>query len=160
MSSACLHECVGPGCDTERMELVIVLLIGLALGLVGGWLFGRASADAPSTVDAEVLEARHAALVSQVRHDEAVVRAEVEQQLAAAQASVEGLPEQLVLAQDQHRQTVEAHRQETRQREAAAQAESKVLEKLAPVAAQLKDMQQKVVDLEKQRHHQQGELTE
>ncbi len=140
------------------MELVIVLLVGLALGLVGGWLFGRAGIVAASSVDPEVLEARHAALVSQVRHDEAVVRAEIEQQLAAAQASVEGLREQLVQAQEQYRQTLETHRNETRQREAAAQGESKVLQKLAPVAAQLKDMQQKVLDLEKQRSEQHGDL--
>ncbi len=40
----------------------------------------------------------------------------------------------------------------------AAQTESKVLQKLAPVAAQLKDMQQKVLDLEKQRSEQHGDL--
>lgn len=140
------------------MELVIVLLVGLALGLVGGWLFGRAGVVATSSIDPEVLEARHAAVISQVRHDEAVVRAEIEQQLAGAQASVEGLREQLVQAQEQYRHTLETHRNETRQREAAAQGESKVLEKLAPVAAQLKDMQQKVLDLEKQRSEQHGDL--
>lgn len=140
------------------MDLVIVLLVGLALGLVGGWLFGRANGGDTTSVDPEVLEARHAAVVSQLRHDEALARAEVEQQLAAAQASVGGLRDQLVQAQEQYRQTLDTHRQETRQREASAQTESRVLQKLAPVAAQLKDMQQKVLDLEKQRSQQHGDL--
>lgn len=137
-----------------------MLAVGLVLGLVLGWLLGRTPRAGQAGADPQVLQAQHAAAVSQFRHEAAVERAEVEQQLAAATASVEGLREQLVLAQDQHRQTIEAHRNEARQREASTQVESKVLEKLAPVAAQLKDMQQKVVDLEKQRHQQQGELTE
>jgi DNA recombination protein RmuC len=139
------------------METLLMLAVGLVLGGVLGWMVGR-TPRTESGVDPAVLEARHAAVVSQVRHDEALARAEVEQQLAAARASVEGLREQLVQAQEQHRLTLETHRNEIRQREAAAQGESKVLQKLAPVAAQLKDMQQKVLDLEKQRSQQHGDL--
>lgn len=140
------------------METLLVLAVGLVLGVVVGWLLARATRVGQLGVDPQLLESRHVAALMQVRHDEMVARSDLEQKFAAAQASVEGLREQLVLAQDQHRQTVEAHRNETRQREASAQAESKVLEKLAPVAAQLRDMQQKVVDLEKQRHEQYGDL--
>jgi DNA recombination protein RmuC len=144
------------------METLLMLVVGLALGAALGWLAGRTrrevEVDVEPGVDPLVLEAQHAAELMRVRHEEALARADLEQQLSAARASVEGLRDQLVQAQDQHRQTVEAHRQETRQREAAAQAESKVLQKLAPVAAQLRDMQQKVIDLEKQRHQQHGDL--
>lgn len=141
------------------MDLVVVLVIGIVLGLVVGVLLGRGRRTGGAAADPELVEARHAGAIAQLHHDEALARADVEQRLAAAQASVDGLRDQLVQAQEQYRQTLDAHRQEARQREASAQADSKVLEKLAPVAAQLRDMQQKVVDLEKQRHQQHGDLT-
>ena len=53
---------------------------------------------------------------------------------------------------------MERHRQDAQKRAAADQAESKVLQQLAPVADQLKSMSQKVIDLEAQRHQQHGEL--
>lgn len=149
------------------MELVIVLLIGLFVGLAAGaglgWL---ARAMRPVDLaeplepveDPEVVQARHERVVAEVRHDEAAARARVEADLAGAAASIEGLREHLATAQQSMRETEARHRDDLRKREATDQGESKVLQKLAPVAAQLKDMQAKVLDLEKQRSEQHGDL--
>lgn len=140
------------------MESLLLLVIGLVLGALVGWLLARASRTNEATFEPEVLEAQHAAALSQVRHDEAIARAEVTTQLATAQATITALREQVAAGDEQRREIAERHRQEATQRSAAEQTESKVLQKLAPVAAQLKDMQQKVLDLEKQRSEQHGDL--
>jgi DNA recombination protein RmuC len=141
------------------MELVLVLVIGLLLGLVVGWLLGRApQTGADHGTEPAVLEARHAMIVAELRHAEGAARAQIEQDLAEARATVGGLREQLEVAKTQYAEIVERHRQDAAKRGADEQTESKVLQKLAPVAAQLKDMQQKVLDLEKQRSEQHGDL--
>ena len=150
----------------QGMELVMVLLIGLlvgvALGGVVGWLLGqgRVVEAGEVTEDPALIEARHQHTVGQIRAEEAAVRGQIENNLATAQESVRGLREQLAAAQQQFRETVEQHRAEARKREAAEQGESKVLQQLAPVASQIRDMQQKVLDLEKQRSAQHSALGE
>lgn len=167
------------------MELVIVLLIGLCVGLaVGAGLGWLARAMRPVELpepaepveDPAIAQARHERVVAEIRHEEAAARARVEADLAGAAASIEGLREHLATAQQamrdtetRHREqlagtqqamreTETRHRDDLRKREVADQGESKVLQKLAPVAAQLKDMQAKVLDLEKQRSEQHGDL--
>lgn len=148
------------------MDLVIVLLIGLLVGVALGWLVRAARpvpvaepVEMPEPVeDPAIAQARHDRVVAELRAEEAAVRARVEGDLCGARASIEGLREHLQAAQQQLRDTETRHRDDTRKREVAEQAESKVLQKLAPVAAQLKDMQQKVLDLEKQRSEQHGDL--
>ncbi|MGJ9412087.1 DNA recombination protein RmuC [Aeromicrobium sp. CF4.19] len=148
------------------MDLVIVLLVGLVVGLalggLVGWSTGRARVAPPEVVgeDPAVVEARHAAVVAELRQQEAAARSEVENRLAAAQASVEGLRQALEAAQQQYRETVHSHQREAKERDAAAQGESKVLQQLAPVTSQLRTMQQKVDEIEKQRSQQHGHLTE
>jgi DNA recombination protein RmuC len=137
------------------MELIVVLVIGLLLGLVVGWLVGRAPSQGSEPA---VLEARHAMMLAELRHDESSLRAQIEQDLAEARATVVGLREQLGTARTQYEEIVERHRQDAQKRAAADQAESKVLQQLAPVADQLKSMSQKVIDLEAQRHQQHGDL--
>jgi DNA recombination protein RmuC len=137
------------------MELIAVLVCGVLLGFVVGWLLGRAPAQG---TEPAVLEARHATALAELRHDESTLRAQIEQDLAEARATVIGLREQLGTARTQYEEIVERHRQDAQKRAAADQAESKVLQQLAPVADQLKSMSQKVIDLEAQRHQQHGEL--
>lgn len=137
------------------MELIVVLVCGLLLGLVVGWLIGHAP-DQRS--EPAVLEARHATLIAELRHEEAAKRAQIEQDLAEVRATANGLREQLDGARTQYSEMVERHRKDAEKRTAAEQNESRVLQKLAPVAEQLKDMQQKVLDLEKQRSEQHGDL--
>lgn len=159
------------------MHLVVTLLVGLLIGLALGGLVGTLVArsrvheelraaerarqqEEGQREDPAVLRARHEAVVAQVRHEEATARAEVEQRLAAAQASVEGLREAVQAAQAQYRDVVETHRREIKQRESATAAEGKVLQTLAPVTDQLRSMQRKVDEIEKQRSAQHGRLAE
>ncbi|MEO6606187.1 MAG: hypothetical protein ABIN55_11280, partial [Aeromicrobium sp.] len=127
------------------MELIVVLVCGLALGAVVGWMIGRAPAQGSEPA---ILEARHATALAELRHDESSLRAQIEQDLAESRATVIGLREQLGTARTQYEEIVERHRQDALKRTAADQAESKVLQQLAPVADQLKSMNQKVIDLE------------
>ncbi|MGI9085245.1 MAG: DNA recombination protein RmuC [Aeromicrobium sp.] len=137
------------------MDLVIVLFIGLLVGLAVGWMLARSRV---SNADPAVLAAQHAQVVAEIRHEEVTARAEVNERLAAADAGLQVLRQQLASAHEQYREALDRHREEARQRAVTEQAESKVLQQLAPVADQLRSMGQKVVDLEKQRHQQHGDL--
>ncbi len=141
------------------LPLIVGLVIGLVVGAVAAALVVR-SRHTAGGADAEVLEARHQAVVAEVRAQEAAARAEVERTLAAAQASLAGLREQLDLAQERYGELVAQQREEARKREADAAAEHKVLQELAPVKETLTAMQSKVVELERQRAQQHGELSQ
>ncbi len=156
------------------LSLLLGLLVGLALGAVVGVLVSRSrqvQAAEPVEVgeDPALVEARHRAELNEARHAAEVehariraeltnARAEVEARLAAASAQAQQLREQVGDAQQQYRDAVERHRLEEQRREAAGAAESKVLQQLAPVATQLRDMRAKVDELEKQRSEQHGHL--
>lgn len=130
------------------MELVGVLLLGLVLGAVVGWTLGRSNAvTSASAADPAVLEARHQAVVAQLRQEEAEARAEVSRELAAAEASIAGLQDAL-----------EQARREAVQRAETERAENKVLQQLAPISENLRAMQKTVVELETQRSRQHGDL--
>lgn len=129
------------------LTLLIGLVVGLVLGGVIGLLVGRGRrASTAADESPAVLEARHAALLAEVRSD-------LGSQLAAAQASLTGLREQLMAAQQQYRDLDERVRTEATQ-------QSKVLEVLHPVQETLRTMQAKVTELETQRTLQHGELTQ
>ena len=147
------------------MDPILTLLLGLAIGAIFGGVIGvfvgraRRAASVTSEVPA-VLEARHAVALSELRAQEGEARAELATQLAAAQASLAGLREQLGDAQEQYRATIERSRHEAEQRAEAERAESKVLQALSPVQESLRVMQDKVTDLESQRNRQHGELAQ
>lgn len=146
------------------MDPILALLIGLAAGLALGALVGalvvRLRRPAGSGSDAAVLEARHQTAVAQLRADEAAERARLGAELAAAQASVTALRDQLEDARGQFRALDERVRAETKARETAAASESKVLQALTPVQESLRSMQTKVAELETQRSLQHGELSQ
>jgi DNA recombination protein RmuC len=145
------------------MDAVLPLLIGLVIGLVVGAVAATFVVRSRATgggADAALLEARHQAVVAEVRAAESAARAEVERTLAASQASLDGLREQLAVAQEQYRETIERHELEARQRQAEAAAEHKILQELAPVKETLTSMQRKVVELETQRAQQHGEISQ
>ena len=92
--------CRSPLPALGHMELVVVLIVGVLLGLAVGWLLGRAPQTTPGHgVAPAVLEARHAQIVAELRHSEGAARAQIEQDLAEARATVGGLREQLEVAE-------------------------------------------------------------
>ncbi|CAN5184827.1 DNA recombination protein RmuC [soil metagenome] len=154
-----------PAATLARMEALAPVLIGMIVGLVLGALVGvlfARSRRVTTAVDADpaVIEARHAQLVAELRSQEAEARADVATQLAAAEASIAGLREQLAMNQDQYRDTMDRVRAEAKERELAAADESKILQALAPVKETLGSMQAKVTELETQRSQQHGELSQ
>ncbi|HEY2557630.1 MAG TPA: DNA recombination protein RmuC [Diaminobutyricibacter sp.] len=148
------------------MDPILALILGLVGGaILGGFatmlaLRGRTAAPAEQTDDPAVLVARHEVELARVRASEAEVQAEIRSDLAAAEARVDALREQVGGLQDQYRELVERHRAEQHAREERERSESKVLQALAPVRESLQDMQKKVTELEAQRSHQHGELTQ
>jgi DNA recombination protein RmuC len=153
------------GRDTGHMypvvSLVIGLVIGAALGIVIGVLLGRNRRNAEGAGESPVvLEARHAAALAAVRADEAALRAELGADLASVTATASALKDQIAANQEQFRELSDRVHAEQRERTEQAQAESKVLQALAPVKDSLESMQRKVTELETQRSQQHGELTQ
>ncbi|MDH6180353.1 DNA recombination protein RmuC [Microbacteriaceae bacterium SG_E_30_P1] len=139
------------------VSLLLGLVIGVALGIGGGFLIARTRSTA---VDPALLTARHDAVVAEVRAQEASVRAELQAQLAAASASVDGFRSQLADAQEQYRLLVERQRTDAQAQAEREARDSKVLQALTPVQETLRTMQSKVTELEAQRAQQHGELAQ
>ncbi|TFV94056.1 DNA recombination protein RmuC [Leifsonia flava] len=164
----------------DILGLIIGLVVGIALGaLATAFLLQRRAAAAREAAaqsgviveDPAVVEMRHQAQLAEVRAAELAVQAEIRSsehavqselraQLAAMDATVMGLREQIGAAQSQYREVVEQHRTEQQAREDREKAESKVLQALAPVKQTLSEMQLKVTELETQRSLQHGELSQ
>lgn len=143
------------------VSLLVGLLIGAVLGAVIGVLLARGRREVRSVdADPAILKARHAQIVAELRADDAAARAEVVSQLAAADASLGGLRQQLAAAQQQYREQIERERSDAQKRADAERDENKVLQALAPVKETLAGMQQKVTELEAQRSQQHGELSQ
>lgn len=132
------------------MELVVILLTGLVVGAVAGFVVGRSRAGGENL---DVLRARHAAEVLEVRHAETQEKALLQADLAQAQATAVALREQVT-------QLAELRQRELAEREKAKADESTVLQQMAPIAKNLADMQRKVVEIEQQRAAQHGEMAE
>ena len=133
-----------------------VIICGLAaLVIVRARMTGTAAGDAP-----ELISARHQAEIAELRGAEASKQARALAELAALEATAAALQNQVADQQRQFAEMSERHRAEQRAQAERDQAEGKVLEALAPVRASLQEMQQKVTELEAQRSHQHGELTQ
>jgi DNA recombination protein RmuC len=140
------------------LPLLIGALLGVLLGLAVGLLVarrGRSGAEDPA-----VIEARHQALLAEVRAEEASHRAQLSSELAGLQATAAALREQVVQQQEQHRELVERQRAEQQAQTERERAESRVLQQLTPVQEMLRTMQAKVAELETQRSQQHGELSQ
>lgn len=112
------------------MDLVIVLLIGLAVGFALGWLWVRSRPDV----------------------------GDVAAQLATAKAWHDGLQRELDAAREQYADLMERTRREGQERVEAERRDSKVLSALAPVQEALRTMHQDFARLDKQRSEQHGDL--
>ncbi|WAB80592.1 DNA recombination protein RmuC [Microcella daejeonensis] len=151
------------------LPLLIGLLVGGALGAVVALLLARRTGAAAE--DPALIEARHQALLAQVRAEEQELRAQLVAEIAGLQATTSGLREQAALQDERYRELAERtradqaaqaerERTETAARQAREGAESRVLQKLAPVQELLRTMQEKVTELEGQRSRQHGELSQ
>lgn len=136
---------------------LIALLLGVGLGLVIGVLAARSRARGESPA---VVEARNLALIAEIRAQEAAARSEVEVRLAAAQASLATIQEQLSGAQEQYRQLVDRQRADAQAQAEREKRDSTILQALSPVQETLRSMQTKVTELEQQRSRQHGELSQ
>jgi DNA recombination protein RmuC len=146
----------------DLLLLVIGLLVGAALGALATHLLAqrRQAIEATQHEDPALVEARHQAVIAEVRAGEEAAKALLREELAATQARAEGLRDQIETAQQQYRELVERQRSEIAAREARDAAESRVLQALAPVKQTLSEMQHKVGELESQRTLQHGELAQ
>lgn len=171
----------GP-CETVPMEPWLAI-IGLVIGLVGGgavaWLVAtrlaaaRASAALATAVataaDAAAADRENAIALLSAQHETAIAEeralaarsaAEMQAELAAAQASIEALRSQVASAAAQYKELIERGERDAAALKAREAAESKVLQALTPVQETLRTMQAKVTDLEEQRRQQHGELAQ
>jgi DNA recombination protein RmuC len=163
--------------------VVLALLLGLVIGaavaavVVGGRLradqsaaIGALESDwrvrAAAETEAQVgavrtdLQARHQVTVAQLRQEASEAGATVQAELAAAQASVAELNRSLAQVRQQQHDLLEAHRAEAAGREKTENGQAQVMKTIAPVAQQLKAMQDKVLEMERQRSVQHGELAQ
>lgn len=140
------------------LPLLVGALLGVLLGIAVGLLVARRAR--PTSEDPAVIEARHQALLAEVRAEEAAHRAQLSSELAGLQATAAALREQVVQQQEQHRELVERQRAEQQAQTERERAESRVLQQLTPVQEMLRTMQAKVTELETQRSQQHGELSQ
>jgi len=142
------------------LSLVVGLVIGVALGaLAVGALRRRRSAPDTGAEAPAIIEARHQVALAEVRAREAGAQAVLREELAAQNATADGLRSQVTDARQQYRELIERQHVEQSARAEREQEESRVLQALAPVRASLQDMQTKVAELEAQRSVQHGELS-
>ena len=147
--------------DMDVLFLIIGLLVGGAAGVFGGLAYGRRGVQEPAAAEPpEVIAARHAMELAEVRAQEQTAQAALREQLAAVAATADGLRESIRRQQQQYEELAERQRQELAAQREREHAESKVLQALAPVRESLQGMQKKVADLEEQRSRQHGELAQ
>lgn len=123
------------------MEALIPVLIAvacLAAGGLAGW-FAHAVRSATASAEGE----------SQLRT-----------RVAVAEREAESLREQLDVRTDEYRELIDRARSDQAAQQERERREAAVLTALAPVRESLASMQQKVVDLERDRHAQFGSLAE
>ncbi|HRP99966.1 MAG TPA: DNA recombination protein RmuC [Terrimesophilobacter sp.] len=145
------------------MDPLIIAALGLGVGLVLGAVLGLLIArirQSSRGTDPRTLQSQHELALAQVRATEFEVRARLEADLSAMNATATALKEQVAGLRDQHTELVERQRADHEAQKERDRAESKVLQMLTPVQENLRAMQLKVTDLETQRQKQHGELTQ
>ena len=160
----------------------VVFLLGLVLGAAAGavvvWRLLLASRRAAISAavartaeeaahERDLRAAQQQTLITQIEAMGVQGKAEVEADLAAAQAEIRGLDDALKQAQKQISEVLELHRRAGAERDERElerhkheTSQSQVLRTIAPVADQLKKMQVKVEQLETERVRQHSQLSE
>jgi len=147
------------------MDPLLSLILGIAIGVLLGALLAvvvlqRRRPAQPVGEDPAVVEARHQVALAETRAADAAVQSLLREELAAMQATAEGMRGQILDAQQQYRELIDRQRSDQEARSERERQESKVLQALAPVRESLQDMQKKVSELEAQRSLQHGELSQ
>lgn len=147
------------------MDPLLSLILGIVIGALLGVLLAvvalqRRREAQPTGADPAILEARHQVTLAETRASDAAVQSLLREELAAVQATAEGMRGQILDAQQQYRELIERQRTDQESRTERDKQESKVLQALAPVKESLQDMQKKVSELEAQRSLQHGELSQ
>lgn len=147
------------------MDPLLSLILGVVIGaLVGALLtvvvLQRRQSAQPAGADPAVIEAHHQVALAEMRAADAAVQSLLREELAAMQATADGMRGQILDAQQQYRELVDRQRTDQEARSERERQESKVLQALAPVRESLQDMQKKVSELEAQRSLQHGELSQ
>lgn len=144
--------------------LVLGLLLGAAVGVIATWVYARrggaGGAGAAAGQSPEVLAARHALELSEVRAAAASANAGLQAELAAADATVDSLLAQIEAQKLQFGELAERHRADRIEQAERERRESAVLQALGPVRETLSTMQTTVTEMEKQRSEQFGSLAE
>jgi DNA recombination protein RmuC len=122
---------------------------GLVVGLLIGALFGMVRAGRGE--DPAVLAGRHEADLLRARADGDAVAATLRTELAAYEATIDGLQRELAAADRRAQQERAARTTEAEERRLRDQEESRVLAALSPVQETLRTVQGKVTELEQQR---------
>ncbi len=141
------------------LTLILGLILGILLGALGALLLTKRRGGQPGS-DTRVLEAQFQAALADQRTADAAVQGVLREELAALQATGDGLRAQIDAAQRQYRELLERQRADQEASQQRERAESAVLQALAPVKESLAGMQKKVSELETQRITQHGELSE
>ncbi|TFD80092.1 DNA recombination protein RmuC [Cryobacterium sp. Sr8] len=147
------------------MDPLLSLILGIVIGVLLGALLAvvvlqRRRSAQPAAEDPAVVEARHQVALAETRAADAAVQSLLREELAAMQATAEGMRGQILDAQQQYRELIDRQRTDQEARSERERQESKVLQALAPVRESLQDMQKKVSELEAQRSLQHGELSQ
>ena len=122
----------------DAVALPLLILVALAAGLIAGWFAGAARAGERAARE----------------------RAELAGRAAAAETARDALGAQLDQQRALQRELSLQARDEQAARDERERREQSVLRALAPVQESLASMQQKVEELERERHHQYGSLAE
>jgi DNA recombination protein RmuC len=124
------------------------LVVGVVLGaLLASVLAGRRRTGE----DPAVLAGRHEAALLRVRAEGDAVAADLRTELAAYEATIDGLQRELAAAERRAKEDRIARSTEAEQRRLREQEESRVLAALSPVQETLRTVQGKVTELEQQR---------
>ncbi|MGN6446220.1 DNA recombination protein RmuC [Amnibacterium sp.] len=134
---------------------VVALLLGVVLGaLLATVLRGRR----PAGEDPAVVAGRQEAALLRVRAEGDAVAADLRTELAAYEATIDGLQREVAAAERRAQEERTARAVEAEERRRREQEEARVLQALAPVQETLRTVQSKVDTLEQQRAAQYGAL--
>jgi len=122
----------------DATALAPLVVVSVLVGVLAGWFVGAARATARAATDRAALTAR----------------------LAAAEAGTDALTTQLEQQRTLTRELGAQARADAAARDERERREQQVLRALAPVQESLQTMQQKVLDLERDRQEQYGSLAE